>query len=491
MNTTKAITHPVTTAREYTRRLSRRGLIRLISLLTALTIAFAIMAGVYHHRNTVAQRRLEANYLRSLELLALNIDDIKTTLNKSVYAGSAQMLGDLSGELRSNAAGAKLALSQLPLSDQKLDNTNKFLSQVGNYSHSLAQRYARGDTLSKEDRNNIAALIEFSEKLSGELWEIEAQVSQGRLTFTEVFGAAHVAANAGSPEAPAHIGGNFAGLEDIFENYPSLNYDGPFSEHTLGAIEPRLLKGRSGVSAQDSLSRARELSGCDTLTFANELSGRIPVYVFRGCESGQSGNTTVTMTRDGGVFASMLTHRAVGEKAITLDKAITLAEEFIGQKFGTLGLENVSMAHTYYSLAGGVVIVEFASSVEVDCGEFGRCEVTVYPDLIRVGVAVDNGDIVSYDANEFITAHRTREVKEPLISESEARAELSALLEIQNTRFAIIPAIKANGGDEVLCYEFLCVSERGSQVLVYVNAHTGAEEQISLVRINDNGTIVV
>ena len=41
------------------------------------------------------------------------------------------------------------------------------------------------------------------------------------------------------------------------------------------------------------------------------------------------------------------------------------------------------------------------------------------------------------------------------------------------------------------CYEFLCKDKEGQQVLVYVDAKTGEEEQILLVYASEDGVLTV
>jgi germination protein YpeB len=461
--------------------MTRRGFVRLISILTAACVAFAIMAGVNHGRHSRASRQVEYNYLRALENLALSMESIRTTLNRGIYSNSPQMLNELSGRLGMDASTAKMSLSQLPVTQLNLENTNRFLSQVGNYSQSLARKFAGGGELSRDDRANLTSLLEHAERLANELWEIESRVSGGHLSFSEVFGD-RVDSNGNGGTRPPHISDGFANMEGIFDDYPSLVYDGPFSEHIISGIEPRLLRNTDAVSAIDSLSAAREYSGVSSLVFLHERGGRIPTYVFGNAD------TTTAVTQDGGLFVQKLSFRRVGEKTVSMEQAIGIAEDFLA-KIGYL--ESANMVHTYYSLNGGICTIKFASELEVDCHEesnFGDCPIIIYTDLIKVGVALDNGEVVSFDATPFITAHHRREPSSPAISEDEAAQRLSANLEVQNVRLAVIPT---SGNNEVLCYEFLCVSDRGSQVLVYVNADTGVEEQILLVRISDNGTIVV
>ena len=75
----------------------------------------------------------------------------------------------------------------------------------------------------------------------------------------------------------------------------------------------------------------------------------------------------------------------------------------------------------------------------------------IYPDLIKVQVALDNGEIVGFEAQGFYIAHEEREIPKPKLSMEEARSRVSERLEIFKERLAIIPT---NAKQEVLCYEF-------------------------------------
>jgi germination protein YpeB len=447
--------------------MSRRGFVRLISFLIAGVIAFAAMSGVYYGRTGAARQHMEYSYMRSLEHLSMNIDNIKTSLNKGIYSNSPQMLSELSGRLASEATSAKMSLAQLPITELNLENTNRFLSQVGNYSQSLAKRFANGDELTCDDRENLVKLLNHAENLSNELLGVGSMVSGGHLNFDKIIH--NIGGDNNISTYPAHISDGFVNVEDMFEGYPELIYDGPFSDH-LSTKTPLMLENAARVSVETSLEKAKEVSGASHLEFTEEQAGRMPAYTFR-----DKSGTTVTMTKDGGYFMYMLKYRRIDEKEISTDKAVSLAEEYLSK----LGHDN--MSKTYYECNGGVCTITFAGQEN---------DITIYPDMVKIGVALDNGEIMSFDGRGFISAHHEREdlSKKPKLSQKKASDRLSSNLTIQNVKLAIIPS---SGEHEVLCYEFLCLSDNGNQVLVYINADTGNEEQIKLLRISNNGTVVV
>ncbi|HAN44654.1 MAG TPA: hypothetical protein DCP97_04605 [Ruminococcaceae bacterium] len=113
-------------------------------------------------------------------------------------------------------------------------------------------------------------------------------------------------------------------------------------------------------------------------------------------------------------------------------------------------------------------------------------KVTLYTDLIKVGVALDNGQIVFYDARGYITNHRKRELEAPKISAEQAAKSVSKNLMITSSKLALIPSMGLN---ELLTYEFRTKAPDGKNVLVYVNAITGAEEKILILLETETGVL--
>lgn len=438
--------------------ITKRCFARIISFSTAAVAALAVFSGIqYGERRDMAQS-LEYSYMRAVEDLSLNLDNIKNNLEKGMYTNSVSMLSNLSGKLCSDAATAKAALSQLPIEELNLEQTYRFLSQVGNYSKSLADKCAAGEQLTEDEKANIAALYNYAVNLSGSMWQVEQQIQQGDITF-------NMLDNMDNAEEVTVTDG-FKDFENLDNNYPTLIYDGPFSDHILER-EPIMLRGEKEISEEEALRRAIRLTGAEDLRRAGDESGKMPSYVF------ENDRLTVAVTKAGGYYSYMLSGRQVTRQEITAGKAVEIAEGYLEK----LGINNAE--DTYYEVQNGVCIVNFAAEQD---------DVIMYTDLIKVGVALDNGDILSFDLRGYITNHTVRNLPEPAISEEKAISLVSKSLEVIDEELCVIPS---GGLNEIFCYEIKCVGESGQNVLVYINAVTGKEEQILLLRISGNGTLTV
>ena len=77
--------------------------------------------------------------------------------------------------------------------------------------------------------------------------------------------------------------------------------------------------------------------------------------------------------------------------------------------------------------------------------------VIMYPDLIKVKVALDDGEILGIETTGYLNSHTERELVEEQISLEEARENINENLEITSERKAVIPT---KWKSEILCYEF-------------------------------------
>ena len=100
---------------------------------------------------------------------------------------------------------------------------------------------------------------------------------------------------------------------------------------------------------------------------------------------------------------------------------------------------------------------------------------------------MDNGKIVSLEAQGYLTNHIKRKVFNCKLTKEQAQSKLSKNLKVINSKRCVIPK---ESGNEVNCYEFRCNSnDTKEEVLIYINADKGYEENIMLLLYSDGGTL--
>jgi germination protein YpeB len=107
--------------------------------------------------------------------------------------------------------------------------------------------------------------------------------------------------------------------------------------------------------------------------------------------------------------------------------------------------------------------------------------------LIKVKIALDTGKILGCEATGYLNMHEERKLEEPKITIEQAKEKLNPNLNILSEKLAIIPT---KWKTEVKCYEFKgTVGEK--EFIVYINANTGAEEDILVILETEGGILTI
>lgn len=456
--------------------MSRRAVARIVTFATAILLLLFAIILAFGIRAKKAELALEYSYLKAIEDLSTSADNINTSLKKGLYSGTSNMMASISNDLLLDSAAAKASLSQLSVSEESLEGANKFLSQVGNYALSLCNKLEKGEKITDEEYRTLEQLCNYSEELKNNLWEIEQRVRGNgeELSYKTVSKLSELSEDDVKSDngKAVQAGLNLGSVEENSENYPTLIYDGPFSDHILEK-EPQMIKGKDEVTEKRAKRRAGEVSVVqeDTLKLVNKEDGKMPSYVFESNINGEK--TTVAITKNGGYCSYMLRNRDVTENNIENKEAVNYAKSYLDE----LGIYN--MQSTYYETVGNVCTVNFA---------YKENDVIYYTDLIKVKVAMDNGEILGFDGRGFLVNHKTRQLSNPKITEDQAKKIASPRLTVEQVQKALVPL---DGDVETLCYELKCKTKDNQDVLVYINCETGEEAQILLLLESETGTLTV
>lgn len=445
--------------------MSKRSIVRLVSFSTAILLILSVLSLSSLSRAKSAERKLEYQYLNSINNLNNYLENIETALTKSMYAGTPATMANMTSKLWRESGFAKASLSGLPMEELNLEKTYKFLSQLGDYSVSLSRKMSKGEEITEEERKNLSGFKDFTDKFLSEILVLEDGIRTGTISLKRVTGnlkKENIAAENTS------ITAGFTDFESGFTAFPSLIYDGPFSDHLLQK-SPEMLKTGEEISVDAAKKIAMKATGLDDASLTNDgdENGNMPSYCFKG------ENVAVGVTKKNGYISYFVKNREISDKKVEISDCLSAANNYLIEQ----GIRDTKQ--TYYEISDNKITINYAHNEN---------EVTCYTDLIKVSVALDNCEILSLDARGYLTNHKPREGLSPAISQDEAKQALSPLLKVNGVSIALIPD---EGLNEVLCYEFKCSSETDENILVYVNAQTGTEQQILVLYIDENGTLTL
>ena len=440
--------------------MNRRNTVKIISFCAA---AVLIAAGfTLKSRMELKSYRLEIqnNYSRSLNELSESVNNISLALEKVQYVNSAKQMSGMAAQLLTESENAKNALSQLPSGNGELTVLNRFLSQVGNYAMAVSKSLISGNQPNDEYSGNIELLKNTAQIITETIKNSDISYAAPEKWAQELNKKLDNTAEGDS------LADSFGSIEESLTDYPTLVYDGPYSDHILEK-EPVMLKDAQKVNESQAQVKAAEISGIEKekIVYEEKTGGKMPAYRF------SSEDTTVSITEAGGYPLYMRKSRNIGDYVLEYRQALDKARRFL-EKIGMSGF-----TETYFFTDEGVCVISFA---------YLDGQTICYTDLVKVGVAMDNGEIMLYETGGYLTNHTDRAFETPAISSDDAAAKVSERLSIRETALALIPT---KSGGEVRCYEFVCTAEDGQEILVYINAVTGEEEDILILLKSDGGTL--
>ena len=445
----------------------------LAASFTAAAFAVSVGFGVQGYARAEDYRRqLDNGYRQAFTELTTAAGELDAALEKVTYATTPSLFASLCTQAYAKALAAQTALGELPYGNVELEQTAAFFAKAGDYAMSMARGASGEGVCTDESRETLRGLAAAAGELSATLQALQLQLDGGVLSPEDVAAAEARLAAAQEDGEPVTSGSAFQTVEADFPQVPTLIYDGPFSEHLSGRT-PQMLEGLPQVTEEEARRAAAAFAGlrAEVFTRTSDGAGNLPAWGFSALADG--GELYVEITKQGGQVLQMLSSRPVGEAALSRKEGVEQAAAFLEEH----GYRD--MAPSYFLEGDGILTVHFAPVLD---------GVYCYPDLVKVGVALDNGDVVSFEAHGYLMKHGAREPAAPAVSADEAAERVDSSLTILSRQLALIPT----GGEyEVLCHEFKCQNADGGHVLVYVNAATGQQERILLLLEDENGTLVI
>ena len=442
----------------------------MLSIIVVLLTIIIILSVIIYKKQTEYRQASENQYNMAFYELVDYVQNVETYLAKSLISSSPEHGAETLTHVWREANLAQAYLSRLPIDSVELEKTAKFLNQVSDYSYSLSRKNIYNEALTEEDLKNLEDLHNYSVELRNTLDQLSADINDGRIKWGELTKKGEVA----FAQEVSNISKNsFSNLEENFHEYSGLIYDGAFSEHMTSSQK----KGLTGDNIDEEKAKqiATDFIGKDRMQEIN-LSGKsentdIITYDFSVKVNNENEeNMNISITEKGGHVLLMNYNRNVEAELISQEEADKIGKQFLEDR----GLNN--MKETYYLKQDGIVTINYA---------YKQDEVTVYPDLIKLKIALDNGEVMGIETKGYLNSHEERKIPEVKITKEKAKESLNKNLEITSESLAIIPT---EWQTEVLCWEFKG-KVNDTDFLVYVNAETGKEEDILVITNTPNGTL--
>ena len=441
---------------------------KMIGVIVFMFFGFATIYGAEMTNNYIRQKQQSENsYNRSMYELIEYMKNVEVSLAKLQVTTTTSLTSRTLADIWRQSNLAADNLSQLPVDHNAMNNTSKYLTQVSDFSYSLLKQTINNEKITDEQYEKIKEIYEQAGSLTEILNNIYGDLNEGKMKWNTIT----KKGDEELPNATEPINENISNIGKTFQEYEGLIYDGAFSDHILSK-EPLGLEDKE-YTKEEAETKIREIFGEENiskLNFETEIEEKIAIYRFNMKLKESTNDFTIDITKKGNKVYSMISNRSVNEAKITNEEARDIGIEFMKK----LGVD--SMKETYYLITDNMITINYAYSQD---------GIIMYPDLVKVKIALDNGEVCSIETQGYIFNHKIREIESSDTTISQAKQVLNKNIEVLSENLAVIPT---ESKDEVLTYEFKGkIDDR--DYLVYINAKTLQEERVMLI-INTPGGIL-
>lgn len=434
------------------------GLSIATGILGLTTLGFGIGYGVMLGQANNYAVQLENNYKKNYYELVDNVNTADMNISKLLASNNATYKAKQLGEIAQGAKDMQSNIASLPLSSDNIVQSVKFINQMSGYTQILEQKISEGGTLSDEDLQTLKQMHEALTEMKRFLNRMSTEIMHGYSIL----------------DASLKVDGDYSSFSMDFAqikaddtDYPTMIYDGPFSDSVVN----QKVKGLSGneISKEEAYKVIdQKFKNISNLKYDGQTDGKFKTYNFSLLNSdGQK--LFVQVTKIGG---KILTESGTVKSEmdnISFEQAEKIALDFAKDN----DVENASVVwseelnnQVYFNIApkqNGIIL---------------------YPDLVKVKIDMENGNVIGYDSMSYWTNHTARSLGNASITKESARAEVDSSFETSDGKLVLAPL---DYNREVLCWEFEC-QRGGSTYYIYINANSGEEENILKVVETSDGS---
>ena len=151
---------------DWKERLKKGHMLSVICVLLIIVVALGI---ILYQKQREYRQASENSYNMAFYELVDYVQNVETYLAKSLISTTPEHGAETLTNLWREANLAQSYLARLPIESQELENTEKFLNQVSDYSYSLSRKNIYNESLSQEDLKNLKDLHGYSVELENTL----------------------------------------------------------------------------------------------------------------------------------------------------------------------------------------------------------------------------------------------------------------------------------------------------------------------------------
>ncbi|WP_128894463.1 germination protein YpeB [Longirhabdus pacifica] len=432
----------------------------LFPICALLLIGTAYWGYNENQEKTAVLTKAENTYQRSFHDLSYHVQMLNQELGNALAVSSTST--DFQKKSLINiwriTNQAQSEISQLPLTLMPFHKTDQLLSNLSSFTYQTAIRDLSVKPMSNKEIKTLETLYKRTKEISGEIQGVQKSVLADNLKWMDV----ELELATTKEKFDNKIINGFKLVDKKVSEYDEVEW-GP-SVSSFGEKNYEILSGTPSTMAEikEKVTKLFKLDNNNQDINIAENGKKTKYQTFSVSTTINDSKLNMDYTKQGGHLIWYYKDKEIGAKQLSTDQAIEKGKNFLQRAdYGDMQVTNVDEY-------GNVASITYA--VHQD-------NVIIYPAKVIVRVALDNGDITGFQASDYVFENKERTIEEPEITMDEAKRKLNGNFKIQDVTLAII---KNGLNEEVLCYQFTGRSN-GSVYRLYINAKTGAEEEIERI----------
>ncbi|QNF30697.1 germination protein YpeB [Metabacillus elymi] len=432
-----------------------------IGILSIAVIGSGYWGYKEHQEKNAVLIQAENNYQRAFHDLTYRVDQLHDRIGATLAMNSKQSLSPALADVWRITSEAQSDVGQLPLTLLPFNKTEELLAGISDFTYRAAVRDLEKEPLTDEEYKKLKTMYTKSEDIQNELRNVQHLVIENNLRWMDV----ELALASGQKQADNTIIDGFKTVEKNVEAYSESDFGASFTSMNKTGEGFDKLEGKE-ISKETAIKIAKTFVQNKVTDLKVTENGEGSSFGFYSVSMHDKENNTdidMDLTKKGGHPVYLVQNRDIKENVISLNEASNNAREFLNDH----GFEDLDLFES--AQYDNIGVFSFVSIVD---------GVRIYPDSIRMKVALDDGQVIGLSARDYLAAHKKREIPKPNISKEEAAKRLNPSLEVQQDRLAIIIN---ELGQEVLCYEFLGTINADTY-RIFIDAENGMEEKIEKLK---------
>jgi spore germination protein len=434
----------------------------LIGVLAVAIAGTAYWGYQEHQEKNAILINAENNYQRAFHDLSYRMDILNDKIGTTLAMNSKESLSPSLIEVWRLTSQAHSDVGQLPLTLLPFNKTEEFLANIGNFSYRTAVRDLSKEPLTDKEYQTLQVLYKQSGDIQNELRNVQHMVLKNNLRWMDV----ELALASGKENTDNTIIDGFKTVEKTVTSFEESDFGPTFSNFQKKDENYKKIKGKT-ITRNEAIQIAKKymkFDGNANVKVTDNGKGSDFGFYSVSIKNKTTGQeASMDITKKAGHPIWFINNRDVKKQSLSLNDANNKAAAFL-KATGFKNLETFDSAQ--YDNVG---VFDFVTNIN---------GIRIYPESVKVKVALDNGDIIGISAGEYLKSFQTRTIEKPVLTLEQARAKVNPKLKVMEQRQAMITN---DINQDVLCYEFL--GTLGDETYrIFINAKTGLEEDVEKLK---------